>query len=58
MAWVRGDFEFKVSAFPYDGEQPVLNDINFSVAAGESVALVSASGSGKTNTGELNSSIL
>lgn len=45
---VRGDFEFRGVSFSYDGEQPVLNDINFSVAAGESVALVGASGSGKT----------
>jgi len=45
---VKGDIEFKGLTFSYQKNRPVLNDINLSVRAGESVALVGRSGSGKT----------
>ncbi len=34
--------------FTYDGETPVLSDVNLDIAAGEKIALVGASGGGKT----------
>jgi ATP-binding cassette subfamily B protein/subfamily B ATP-binding cassette protein MsbA len=40
--------EFKNISFAYDQNKPVLNDISFRVAAGESVGLIGPSGSGKT----------
>ncbi|VAW44173.1 Lipid A export permease/ATP-binding protein MsbA [hydrothermal vent metagenome] len=42
------DVEFNQVNFSYDGELTALNDINLKIAAGESVALVGASGGGKT----------
>lgn len=40
--------EFKNVWFAYDGENYVLKDVSFTVNKGESVALVGATGSGKT----------
>ena len=34
--------------FSYDGNEPILRDLNFSIKAGQMVALVGQSGSGKT----------
>jgi len=34
--------------FSYDGDTPVLNEVNLEIAAGEKIALVGASGGGKT----------
>jgi len=45
---VRGDMSFKHVSFKYDESEPILQDINFEVAAGEKIALVGKSGSGKT----------
>jgi len=47
---VKGEFEFNNVAFSYSGHssQKVLQDITFSVKAGEKIALVGQSGSGKT----------
>lgn len=45
---VKGDIDFRFVAFGYDPTQPVLNNINMSVAAGQSVALLGSTGSGKT----------
>jgi len=48
-AVMKGDVTFKNVTFTYEDQpEPVLNDINFSVAAGERVAIVGRIGSGKT----------
>ncbi|MDD5755310.1 MAG: lipid A export permease/ATP-binding protein MsbA, partial [Methylococcales bacterium] len=45
----RGDLEFKHVTFCYDGtDEPALRDISFIAKAGETVALVGASGGGKS----------
>jgi ATP-binding cassette, subfamily B, bacterial len=46
---LRGDISFEHVNFEYDGEATVLKDINFHCPAGSSVALVGATGSGKTS---------
>jgi ATP-binding cassette subfamily B protein len=46
---VHGDIRFEHVSFTYEGsERRVLTDIDFSVAAGEIVAVVGATGSGKS----------
>jgi len=47
-AKLRGDIEFKNVSFQYDEGKPVLNDVSFSVKAGEVIALVGESGVGKS----------
>ena len=47
LAPVRESVEFRNVSFGY-GEEPVLSDINFSVKAGQVMALVGMSGAGKT----------
>jgi ATP-binding cassette subfamily B protein len=44
----RGRIEFEGVTFAYDGETRVLEDVSFTVEPGEKVALVGATGSGKT----------
>jgi ATP-binding cassette subfamily B protein len=46
---VRGDLSFEHVSFAYDDEQFVLKDISFEAKAGEMVALVGATGSGKSS---------
>jgi len=46
---IRGDVEFKEVTFAYQDENYVLKNINFKVKAGETVALVGHTGSGKTS---------
>ncbi|MEH6543052.1 MAG: lipid A export permease/ATP-binding protein MsbA [Porticoccaceae bacterium] len=47
---VEGNFVFEHVGFRYDtSNQPVLDEINFSVNSGETIALVGSSGSGKTS---------
>ena len=44
----RGDIEFRNVWFAYDGEDWVLRDLSFRVQAGRSIALVGATGAGKS----------
>ena len=46
---IEGDIEFEHVTFGYNRNQPVLQDISFTVAHGETVALVGPTGSGKTS---------
>ncbi|MBR6012646.1 MAG: NHLP bacteriocin export ABC transporter permease/ATPase subunit [Selenomonadaceae bacterium] len=45
---LSGSFEVRHLNFAYEGGPEVLHDINFSVSAGENVAIVGKSGSGKS----------
>ncbi|HTK33082.1 MAG TPA: ABC transporter ATP-binding protein [Candidatus Paceibacterota bacterium] len=45
---IRGDIDFKNVSFQYDEGKPVLQDISFSIKAGEIIALVGESGVGKS----------
>ncbi len=45
---VRGEIEFKNVWFAYEGEEWVLRDVSFKVEAGQTVAFVGSTGSGKT----------
>ncbi|TAG14453.1 MAG: ABC transporter ATP-binding protein, partial [Sphingobacteriia bacterium] len=46
---IKGDIEFKNVSFAYTENKYVLKGLNFSIAAGETVALVGHTGSGKTS---------
>jgi ATP-binding cassette, subfamily B, multidrug efflux pump len=46
---MRGQIEFKDVSFSYDGEERVLKEVSFSVEEGETVAIVGATGAGKTS---------
>lgn len=45
---IKGDIEFKNVWFAYKGEEWVLRDVSFKIKAGQTVAFVGATGSGKT----------
>ena len=49
-ALVKGDIEFKNIWFAYDDENWVLKDVSFHVKPGETLALVGATGAGKSST--------
>ena len=49
-AKINGDIEFKNVWFAYNDETWVLKDINFHVKPGETLALVGATGAGKSST--------
>jgi len=49
----RGDVRFEHVGFSYEGGEPVLEDVSLDVAAGTTVALVGATGSGKTTLASL-----
>ncbi len=50
---LRGEVEFDHVWFAYQGEEWVLRDVSFRIAAGEKVALVGATGAGKTSISSL-----
>ena len=50
---LTGRVEFRHVTFGYDRDRPVLEDVNFVVEAGQTVALVGATGSGKTTIANL-----
>lgn len=45
---MAGDIEFKNVSFAYDAKQNALNQVSFRINAGETIAIVGATGSGKT----------
>ena len=45
---VRGLVAFKEASFSYDGKRPAVMDLSFTAAAGEHIALVGPTGSGKS----------
>ncbi len=54
LTGVRGDIQFRNLSFQYpDGEFDALEDISFTIAAGENVGLVGKTGSGKTTLVDL-----
>ncbi len=46
---VKGDISFDHVSFEYEKNHPVLQDVNFSCKAGQVVALLGSTGSGKTS---------
>ena len=51
---IRGDIEFRNLSFQYpDGEYEALEDVSFTIQAGENVGLVGKTGSGKTTLVDL-----
>ena len=48
LDYIKGDIEFKNVWFAYKGEEWVLRDVSFKIKAGQTVAFVGATGSGKT----------
>ncbi len=47
------DIRFERLTFAYEGRRPALRDVSFAVAAGETVAVVGPTGSGKSTLGAL-----
>ena len=50
---IIGDIEFRDLSFYYEKENPVLEDFNLKIKAGQSVALVGATGEGKSTIANL-----
>ena len=46
---IKGDIEFKNVWFAYNDEDWVLKDVSFSIKGGQTLALVGATGSGKSS---------
>ena len=49
LSAVKGDIEFRDVVFGYDPAHPVLENVSFHIRPGESVAIVGATGAGKTS---------
>lgn len=47
---VKGDVAFENVTFSYDGHRPAVEDISFTAASGETIALVGTTGSGKSTS--------
>ncbi|MCK8061348.1 MULTISPECIES: ABC transporter ATP-binding protein [unclassified Fusibacter] len=45
---IKGDIQFKNVWFSYNENEPVLKDVSFEIKAGETIAIVGHTGSGKT----------
>ena len=45
---IKGEIEFQNVSFRYEASKPILEDISFKIAAGQTVALVGESGAGKS----------
>ncbi|MEZ0537203.1 ABC transporter ATP-binding protein [Caldicellulosiruptoraceae bacterium PP1] len=45
---VKGEIKFENVTFSYDGENPVLKNVSFTIKPGETIALVGETGAGKT----------
>jgi ABC-type multidrug transport system fused ATPase/permease subunit len=50
---VRGEIEFEDVSFSYGGDQPALSDLSMHVPPGQTVALVGATGAGKSTLAKL-----
>lgn len=48
MTQIKGEVEFRQVSFAYHPQKPVLQDLSFQVQVGETVALIGASGAGKS----------
>lgn len=48
MPKIKGTVEFKNLTFTYNNDTTILNNLNFKINPGETIALVGATGSGKT----------
>ncbi|WP_042356025.1 ABC transporter ATP-binding protein [Bacillus rubiinfantis] len=48
LSSLNGNIQFNDVSFRYDGQKTILEDINLSIRAGETVAFVGPSGAGKT----------
>jgi ATP-binding cassette subfamily B multidrug efflux pump len=48
LSQIRGDIKFNHIVFEYEKGRPALKDVNLSVSAGQSIALVGHTGSGKS----------
>lgn len=53
LAVSGGSIQFEKVSFSYDGQRPILSNLSFSLNAGEKLALVGHSGSGKSTIAKL-----